>query len=266
MESYEQAVDLALMVVDLDKSIYKTMIRSGLKQYLNSQYEAIIANSHDSKLINRFVLASKILLNDMQSIPVNSCGGRTLTNCASCSNCMVNKCDSNVNYKTPVYTEALIDPFNVVNSNVTRYIDGFNSETWNPAYSRIAQPLDTIGLYQSSGLESVSNYKRNSGFGPEAKVKLEEHTSVPTTHPTVFDNKIRPNSWNVSQTNNSFIKAVGETSLSSDKPHVYSHASRFNYVNDNGQGYILAESTDQVNGESPRVERIYKKINSNKIE
>jgi hypothetical protein len=264
MESYEQAVDLALMVVDLDKSVYKTMIRTGLKQYLNSQY-ALLLKSQDNKSIGKFMLASKILLNDMQSIPVNSCGGRTSTTCASCSSCMVNKCDSDVNYKTGVYQEALIDPFNVVNSNVTRYIDGFNGETWNPEFSRMAQPLDTIGLYQSNNPESIRNYKRNSGYGPEAKVKLQEHNTVPTTHMT-HDNRMRPNSWNMSQVNKSFIKAVGEVSLSSDKPKVYSHTANFNYVNDNGEGYLQGQTVEQVDNQAPKIENIYKKISFNKAE
>jgi len=184
MESYEQAVELALMVVNLDMSVYKTMIRSGLKNYLNNRYVQVskLNNIHE---MNKFTLASKILLNDLQSIPVSSCGGRS---CPSCSLCMVNSCDSNVNYKTPVFEEALIDPYNVVNSNVTKYIDGFNPQTFNPQISRMTQPLDTIGLYQDNKHENINNFHRLTGYGPSTKVKINENSCTPNTH-NVSDSK-----------------------------------------------------------------------------
>jgi hypothetical protein len=163
------------MVVNLDKSVYKTMIRSGLKQYLNTVYNTIPKDN--KKEMNKFILSSKILLNDLQAIPVNSCAGRT------CSSCLINDCDKNVNYKTPVYEEALIDPYNITNSNVTRYNDKFNTNTFNPQLSRLSQPLDTIGLYHDNVNLSLANYDRISGFGPEAKVRNEEHFENLTTHP-----------------------------------------------------------------------------------
>ena len=228
MESYEQAVDLALMVVNLDKSIYKTMIRSGLKQYLNSQYPFVVRlnNKHE---MDKFILATKILLNDLQAIPVSSCPGR------ECSSCMVNKCDSKVNYQTPVYEEALIDPFNVVNSDVTKYIDGFNPNTFNPNISRMIQPLDTIGLYQNKMHEPLMNYGKSTGYGPQTKVRLEEHYSNPTTHP---------------------VQDVKNTSYNQ-----YSSV----YVNDNGEGYYQNEMVNKVNNEKPIVKNIYKKIHNNKF-
>jgi hypothetical protein len=223
MESYEQAVDLALMVVNLDKSIYKTMIRSGLKQYLNSQYSDILKLNNKYEM-DKFVLATKILLNDLQAIPVSSCPGR------ECSSCMVNKCDSSVNYKTPVYEEALIDPWNVTNSNVTKYTDGFNPRTFNPKISRMAQPLDTIGLYQNRMHEPIMNCGKSTGYGPETKVRLEENFSSPTTHP---------------------IQEVKNT--------LYNQYSSV-YVNDNGNGYYQNEMVNQVNNEKPTIRKIYKKI------
>jgi hypothetical protein len=228
MESYEQAVDLALMVVNLDKSVYKTMINTGLKQYLNSQYPLVsrLNNSHE---LNKFVLASKILLNDLQSIPVNSCGGR------SCSSCMINKCDADVDYQTPVFEEALIDPENVVNSNVTRYIDGYNPNTFNPQLSRMAQPLDTIGLYQDNARESIRNYSTSTGYGPNAKVRLEEHFSNPTTHP---------------------VSDVRNASYSQ-----YSSV----YVNDSGEGYYQEQSVNRINGERPIIKKNYHPIHNNKF-
>jgi len=228
MESYEQAVDLALMVVNLDKSIYKTMIRGGLKQYLNSQYP-FFARLNNQNEMNKFILASKILLNDLQAMPVSSCPGR------ECSNCMVNKCDSSVNYQTPVYEEALIDPFNVVNSNVTRYIDGFNPHTFNPQISRMSQPLDTIGLYQNKTHEPLTNYGKSTGYGPQTKVRLEEHYSNPTTHP---------------------VQDVRNT-------HYNQYSSV--YVNDNGEGYYQDEIVDKVNDEKPTIKKMYKKIHNNKF-
>ena len=228
MESYEQAVDLALMVVNLDKSIYKTMIRSGLKQYLNSQYPLVV-KSNNKHEINKFILASKILLNDLQAIPVSSCPGR------ECSNCMVNKYDPTVNYKIPVYEEALIDPFNVVNSNVTRYIDGFNPNTFNPQISRISQPLDTIGLYQNKIHEPLINYGKSTGYGPQIKVRLDEHYQNPTTH-----------------------------SVQDARNTLYNQYSSV-YINDNGEGYYQNEIVDKVNDEQPIVRKIYKKIHDGKF-
>jgi hypothetical protein len=228
MESYEQAVELALMVVDLDKSVYKTMIRGGLKHYLNSKYPLISRLNNKSEM-DKFILASKILLNDLQSIPVNSCGGRT------CSNCMVNKCDSTVDYETPVFKEALIDPFNVVNSEVTRYINGYNPNTFNPQISRLTQPLDTIGLYQNKLHEPIMSYGTSTGYGPATKVRLEEHFGNPTTHP-------------ISETKNT----------------MYSQYSSV-YVNDNGEGYYQNEMVNKVNEEDPIVKKIYKKIHNNKF-
>lgn len=228
MESYEQAVDLALMVVNLDKSIYKTMIRSGLKQFLNSQYSIIIRLNSKHEM-DKFMLASKILLNDLQAIPVSSCPGR------ECSSCMINKCDSTVNYQTPVFEEALIDPFNVVNSNVTRYIDGFNPNTFNPQISRMTQPLDTIGLYQNKMHEPLINYGKSTGYGPQTKVRLEEHFQNPTTHP---------------------VQDVRNT--------LYNQYSSV-YVNDNGEGYYQNEIVDKINNEKPVLRKIYKKIHNNKF-
>lgn len=196
MESYEQAVDLALMVVNLEKSVYKTMIIGGLKQYLNSQYPNI-ARSNNSHELNKFVLASKILLNDLQAIPVNSCRNRNSTSNSNsnrganelCSNCEKNKCDEEINYQTPIFSEALINPPNVVNSNVTRYIGGYNPNTFNPQISRLSQPLDTIGLYQNKFHNPMTNFNNSvRGYGPESKVRLEEHSRNPTTHP-VSDSK-----------------------------------------------------------------------------
>lgn len=223
MESYEQAVDLALMVVNLDKSIYKTMIRGGLVQYLNSQYPLVskLNNKHE---MSKFVLAAKILLNDLQAIPVSQCPGRT------CSSCMSNKCDKQVNYKTPVFEEALIDPQNVTNSNVTKYLDDFNPNTFNPQISRMSQPLDTIGLYQDNSHESIMNYSNLTGFGPEAKVRLEEHFGNPTTHPV-------PDSKNA----------------------YYSQYSRI-YVNDNGEGFLDEEVTRQINEETPQTHKNHRVI------
>ena len=228
MESYEQAVDLALMVVNLDKSIYKTMIRSGLKHFLNSQYSIIIRLNSKHEM-DKFMLASKILLNDLQAIPVSSCPGR------ECSSCMINKCDSTVNYQTPVFEEALIDPFNVVNSNVTRYIDGFNPNTFNPQISRMTQPLDTIGLYQNKMHEPLINYGKSTGYGPQTKVRLEEHFQNPTTHP---------------------VQDVRNT--------LYNQYSSV-YVNDNGEGYYQNEVVDKINNEKPVLRKIYKKIHNNKF-
>lgn len=227
MESYEQAVNLALMVVDLDKSVYQTMIRGGLKQYLNSQY-AIISKTNNKNEINKFVLASKILLNDLQSIPVNSCAGR------SCSyNCMVNNCDKNVDYKTPVFQEAIIDPYNVTNSQVTRYIDGFNNNTFNPTISRMTQPLDTIGLYHDNSNQSINNFSRISGYGPEAKVMMTENFNSP----------------------NSNIISDGKNTL-------YNQYSSI-YVNNNGNGYYKNNLIHQVNNEKPSIEsQSYKIINN----
>ena len=230
MESYEQAVELSLMVVNLDKSIYKTMIRGGLKQYLNSKYQFVLRlnNKHE---MDKFIFASKILLNDLQSIPVNSCGGRT------CSSCMANNCDSRstVGYQTPVFEEALIDPFNVVNSEVTRYINGYNPNTFNPQISRLSQPLDTIGLYQNKLHEPIMNYGSLTGYGPSSKVRLEEHFGNPTTHP------------------------VPDT-----KNTMYSQYSSV-YVNNDGEGYYQNEMVNKINEEKPIVEKIYKKIHNNKF-
>ena len=154
MESYEQAVDLPLMVVNLDKSIYKTMIRDGLKNFLNSQFHYIekLNNQHET---NKFILASKILLNDLQSIPVLSCSGR---------NIMYNQsCDKNVNYKTPSFEDALINPNNVSDKNITQYLFNFNMNTFNPNVSRMSQPLDTIKLYNEN-----PNIKSNNLNSPNS--------------------------------------------------------------------------------------------------
>lgn len=185
MESYEQAVDLALMVVDLDKSIYSTMIRSGLKTYLNSRYLFVKQQNSQSEM-NKFVLASKILLNDLQSFVTNNCGDRTCNNYYSNTNnlCNVNFQDPTPSmYQTAVFEEAQLDPNNVVNSNVTRYTDGFNPDAFNPKFSRLPQPLDTIGLY-----DSPHNFEQqaNRGYGPESKVRLEHFSNPnlqPNTHP-----------------------------------------------------------------------------------
>jgi hypothetical protein len=228
MESYEQAVDLALMVVNLDKSIYKTMIRSGLKHFLNSQYQYVIRSNNKHEL-DKFILASKILLNDMQAIPVESCPGREL------GYNMTNSCDSSLNYQTPVMEEALIDPFNVVNSNVTKYIDGFNSNTFNPHISRMSQPLDTIGLYQNNAHEPLMNYGKPTGYGPQAKVHLEEHFSNPTTHP-------------VQDARNTFYNQYSSI-----------------YVNNDGEGYYQNEIINKVNNSKPTVKTTYKKIHNNEF-
>lgn len=221
MESYEQAVDLALMVVNLDKSVYKTMIRSGLKQFLNSQYQNLTRNNMSKNDNDKFLLASKILLNDLQAIPTNSCGnGRT------CSNCMTNECDKNVSYETPVYKEALIDPLNVVNSNVTRYLGGFNPNTFDPSYSRLSHPLDTLGLYKINNDNPVEN-----------RVKIDEGKleNFSNTHP---------------------IHEARNT--------LYSQYSSV-LVNDNGNGYISEEHIDKVNNQPPSVKNIFYKIHNNKI-
>lgn len=228
MESYEQAVDLALMVVNLDKSVYKTMIRGGLKQYLNSIYPYVLKlnNKHE---MDKFMLASKILLNDLQAIPVNSCDGRT------CSSCMMNNCDRQVNYKTPVFEEALIDPFNVTNSNVTRYIDGFNSNTFNPTLSRMSQPLDTLGLYQNTKNEPLMNFGKSTGYGPEIKVRNEEHFGNLTTHP------------------------IPDTKFAT-----YSQYSSI-YVNNEGEGYVDEEITNQINNQKPETKKLHYRIKGGKI-
>lgn len=265
MESYEQAVELSLMVVNLDKSIYKTMIRGGLKQYLNSKYP-LVAKLNNKNEMDKFILASKILLNDLQAIPVNSCGGR------SCSSCMINKCDSSVEYQTPVFKEAIIDPLNVVNSDVTRYIDGYNLNTFDPQISRLSQPLDTIGLYQNKLHEPMMNYESLTGYGPSdkkiylrqqphqlhqpeqqhqahqpqqhqpqrsngpcAKVRLEEHFQNPTTHP-----------------------------IPDTKKTLYSQYSSV-YVNDNGEGYYKNEIINKVNEQNPVIQKTYQQIHKNKF-
>jgi hypothetical protein len=155
------------------------MIRSGLKQFLNSQYPYVSRLNNKSEM-DKFILASKILLNDLQAIPVSNCSGR------ECSNHMLNNCDLKVNYKTPIFQEALIDSQNIVNSNVSKYLFEFNPNTFNPQISRLAQPLDTIGLYHNDLQEPLMDYEKIDGFGPEAKVKLEErftNPTTPTTHP-----------------------------------------------------------------------------------
>jgi hypothetical protein len=174
MESYEHAVQLALMVVNLDESIYKTMIRSGLKKYINTEYQNII-KSNNKQEINKFILASKILLNDLHTIPVNHCSNISCQN-----NQMINKCDSSVNYLTPVYHSALIDSNNVVNSNVTKYIDGFNPNTWNPQISTMTQPLDTIGLYKTN---NSTHFTKLTGYRPEAKIRINDNLQNIITHP-----------------------------------------------------------------------------------
>jgi hypothetical protein len=233
MESYEQAVDLALMVVNLDKSVYKTMIRTGLKQYLNSQYPYVLRTNNKNE-IDKFRLASQILLNDLQSIPVSSCPGR------ECSSCMVNKCDSSVNFQTPVFEEALIDPFNVVNSNVTRYIDGFNPNTFDPQISRMTQPLDTIGLYQNKLYEPIMNYGHSTGYGPQTKVRLQDNFSNLQT---------QPNTHPIQDTRNTYYNQYSSV-----------------YVNDNGEGYFHNEIINKIDNENPTVTKMYKKIHNNKFE
>lgn len=228
MESYEQAVDLALLVVNLDKSVYKTMIRGGLKQYLNSQYPRF-ARINNKNEMDKFILASKILLNDLQAIPVNSCDGRT------CSSCMMNNCDAKVNYKTPIFEEALIDPFNVTNSSVTRYLDGFNPTTFDPQISRLSQPLDTIGLYQNTLNEPLMNFGKNTGYGPEVKVRNEEHFGNLTTHP-----------------------------IPDTKYATYSQYSSV-YVNDDGEGYIEQEFSNKINDEKPVINKFHRRIHKGKL-
>jgi hypothetical protein len=222
MESYEQAVDLALMVVNLDKDTYKLMLRGSLKDFLNTQYSQIIKTNNNHE-INKFILASKILLNDLQAIPVSSCPYRE-------SFYNLNNCDKNVNYKTPVFEEALIDPDNVVNSNVTKYIDGFNPNT----FSRMAQPLDTIGLYHTDvKMRNYNNYDKF--YGPEQKIRNKEHFISPSSHP---------------------VKDVKNT--------YYSQYSSV-LVNDNGEGYYENEFTNQINDETPQIQKMYKKIHNNKL-
>jgi len=227
MESYEQAVDLALMVVNLNKSVYKTMIRSGLIQYLNSQYP-LVARLGSEHEMNKFTLASKILLNDLQAIPVNTCDGR------ACTSCMMNNCDKNVNYKTPVFNEALIDPSNVTNSQVTRYIDGFNNNTFDPNLSRLSQPLDTIGLYQNQVNEPIMNFGKLTGYGPEVKVRKENFGNL-NSHP------------------------VPDTKLAS-----YSQYSSV-YVNNEGEGYFDEEITRQINNEKPMTQKMHYRIHNGKF-
>jgi hypothetical protein len=228
MESYEQAVDLALMVVNLDKTIFKTMINSGLVQYLNLQYPQVLKlnNQHE---MNKFVLASKILLNDLQSIPVSNCPGRTYPNR------MLNECDNQVNYKTPVFQEALIDPNEVTNSNVSRYLDGFNPNTFNPKMSRISQPLDTIGLYSDNSDYLMAHGSSIAGYGPEAKVRIQENFNSPTTHP-------------IADTKNTY----------------YSQYSRL-FVNNNGEGYLDEESVNQINNEAPHTLQNYRRLHNGRF-
>jgi len=163
MESYEEAVDLALMVVGLDRSDYKRMTRSGLKNYLNQTYQEVIKINNQREK-NIFMLSSKILLNDMQSFVVNCAGNNCL------NNCMQSSCDSNVKYTTPTYMEALIDidPSSIVNQEVTRYKDGFNPQTFDTNISRLTQPLDTLKLYRDNINEPLKNYGDATGFGPRA--------------------------------------------------------------------------------------------------
>ena len=161
MESYEESVDLALMVVDLERSTYKLMMRSGLKNYSNQKYLEVIKKNNEREK-NIFILSAKILLNDLQSFVVNCSGNNCL------NNCMQSKCDTNIKYTTPTYMEALIDPSNVVNQEVTRYKDGFNPQTWNTNISRLTQPLDTLKLYRDHNNESLQNYGDNTGYGPQA--------------------------------------------------------------------------------------------------
>lgn len=228
MESYEQAVDLALMVVNLDKSVYKTMIRSGLIQYLNSQYPLVMRLGSEHE-VNKFILASKILLNDLQAIPVNNCDGR-----ASLS-CMANSCDRKVNYKTPMFEEALIDPYNVTNSEVTRYLSGFNPNTFDPYLSRLSQPLDTIGLYQNKIDEPIMNYGKSTGYGPEIKVRREENFGNLNTHP------------------------IPDTKYAS-----YSQYSSVQ-INNDGEGYIDEEITNKINNENPITKKTHYRIHNGKI-
>jgi hypothetical protein len=205
------------------------MIRSGLKNYLNSQYPYVLKLNNNQEM-DKFVLASKILLNDLQAIPVSSCPGRE-----ECSNCMLNNCDSKILYKTPVYEKALIDPYNVVNSNVTKYIDGYNPNTFNPQISRMSQPLDTIGLYQDNTHKSMMNYNKSTGYGPETKVRLEEHFDNPTTHP-----------------------------IPDAKNTLYSQYSSI-FLNNNGEGYYQNELVNQINNEKPTIRNTFRKIHNNKI-
>jgi hypothetical protein len=136
MESYNQAVNLSLAVVNLDSSVYKTMIRSGLVNYLNSQY-LLVQQLNNENEMKKFVMASKILLNDLQAIPVSQCAGRTRN-----PNPMLNSCDNMVDFKTPVYQEALINTQNMSNSNVSKYTGDFNENTFN---TRITN--DCYGCY-----------------------------------------------------------------------------------------------------------------------
>jgi hypothetical protein len=212
MESYEQAVDLALMVVNLDKSIYKTMLNTGLKQYLNSLYHQILQNNNEHEK-NKFVLASKILLNDLQAIPVNNCDGRI------CSSCAMNNCDKKINYKTPVFNQALLNSENISNSQVTNYLDKFNPDTFDPNFSRLVQPLDTIGLYQNN-INEILSFDKISGYGPEIKVRKENFANL-NSHP------------------------ISDTKLTS-----YSQYSSF-YLNNNGDGFFNEEMTKQINDETP---------------
>lgn len=228
MKSYVQAVDLALMVVNLDKSVFKTMIRSGLVKYLNSQYPQVL-NLNNQHELNKFVLASKILLNDLQAIPVSQCPGRT------CSDNTLNDCDKQVNYKTPVFQEALMDSNNVTNSNVTRYLDGFNPNTFNPNISRASQPLDTIGLYNNNQNYLMTHSSNVAGYGPEAKVRVQENFNNPTTHP-----------------------------VSDSKNTYYSQYSRI-FVNDNGEGYLDETSIRQTNNEAPLTQENYKRLHNGRF-
>ena len=232
MESYEQAVDLALMVVNLDKTIFQTMSKRGLVQYLNSQYSLVLKvnNKHE---LDKFTLASKILLNDI-AVPVAQCNASTER--GSCLDCAtVNEDENQVNYKTPVFEEALMSAPNVTNSNVTKYLDGFNSNTFNPRISRMSQPLDTIGLYQDNTHQSIMNYSNSIGFGPEAKVRVQEHFNNPTTHP-------------VADARNAY----------------YSQYSRV-FVNDNGEGYLDEEETRQVNNETPNIQRNHRQLHNGRF-
>lgn len=133
----EQMINLALLEIDLDKTIYIRMTKNDLKRYLSVLHSQIL-ELNNKKIYDKFLLSSRILLNDTQTMPMMNCMRGTSINT------LYNPSDRTVNYKTDVYEKALIDPKMVVNSNVTEYIDKFNPETFNPKFSDSRHPFDTI--------------------------------------------------------------------------------------------------------------------------
>ncbi|AYV80303.1 MAG: hypothetical protein Gaeavirus28_2 [Gaeavirus sp.] len=237
MESYEQAVDLALMVVSLDKSIYQTMLRPGLKNYLNEMYPKIKELKNKPEL-DKFVLASKILLNDLQAIPVENCNSGT-----GCPyNRMQTTQDADIDFKTPVFKEALIDEDNIVNSSVSRYLDGYNKNTFNPQISRLQQPLDTLGFYHSYLGEPLNDYSKPTGYGPTS---IHRGPGDPG-NPEAFGNI--------------------ENQKKHDKRNMLYTEYSSVYVNNNGSGYLEDKLYEKIDNEEPITKKTFRKILNNHLE